>query len=162
MYKGKPEVMVFDTYMLLKFLHVTAAIVWVGGVFAVAVINARLTREQDSVASALAGRQGVFFGTRVMLPSAVVTFITGMGMVGVSGTGLSFWTSWGMAGVFGSIALGATVLRRAGQEMAALTHAGNPDGARVATLRRRLAVGGALNLLLLFSTVAVMVFKPTL
>jgi hypothetical protein len=43
-----------------------------------------------------------------------------------------------------------------------LTSAGNPDAARLATLRRRLALGGALNLLLLFSTVAVMVFKPTL
>ena len=68
---------------------------------------------------------------------------------------------WGLAGVFGSVLLGATVLRRAGQELAALSAQAAPDASRMAVLRRRLARWGLINIVLLVSTVWAMVFKPT-
>lgn len=149
-------------YLTFRFLHVTSAIVWVGGVIALAVVNARLARAGEASASQAVARAGVFFGTAVMMPAAVVTLLAGFALLGVTGRGLQLWTVWGLAGVFGSILLGALVLRRAGQELSALSARPSPDTARIAVLRRRLTRGGLFNIVLLVSTVWAMVFKPTL
>jgi hypothetical protein len=64
-------------------------------------------------------------------------------------------------GVFGSIAVGGGILRRAGRELVG-SLAVDRDAVGVKRLRQRLAVWGTINIGLLLSTVAAMVFKPTL
>lgn len=149
-------------YNFLKFVHVAASIVWVGGMVAIAVLNARLAREGDAAVLGSVARQSAFFGQAVMGPAALTTLLAGIGMVALTGGRVPFWVAWGLVGVFGSMALGATVVRRASQEMAGLVRESTGDDPRLAAVRRRLAVAGVLNIALLLSTVAAMVFKPTL
>jgi putative copper export protein len=151
----------FTWYMLVKFLHVAAASVWLGGVVAMTVMNGRMARESDPGALRLFSRQSAFLGSRVMGPAAAVTLFAGLALMGMTG-GLTFWMAWGLAGVAGSIVLGATLLRQAGAELSALSNETSPDGGRVRVVRRKLAAAGAVNILILLSTVGVMVFKPTL
>lgn len=152
----------FTVYNLMKFLHVGAVIIWLGGMVALAVLNGRLAREGDATVTRLLSRQNEFFGRAVMGPSALVTLITGVVLMATLGAGFAFWMVWGLAGVFGSVALGAVVVGRAGRELGERSSAERPDEARLRTLRRRVAVGAVLNIVLLFSTVWAMVFKPTL
>ncbi|HEX7091543.1 MAG TPA: DUF2269 family protein [Longimicrobiales bacterium] len=147
-------------YHLLKFVHVAAAIVWVGGVITLTVVTRRMARVHGGpIAQALA-REQPFFGQRLMMPAALTTLLSGLAMVGLLGGRPPFWVVWGLAGVFGSSAIGA-LLGRTGQELGRLSAAGTEE-ARLRGLRRRLAVLAGINIAVLLSTVWAMVVKPTL
>jgi len=147
-------------YSLLKFVHVAAAIVWVGGVITLTVVTRRMARVHGGpVAQALA-REQRFFGQALMMPAALTTLASGLAMMGLIGGRPPFWVLWGLAGVFCSIGIG-TLTRRTGLEIGRLSAAGTEE-ARLEALRRRLGTLVGLNIALLLSTVWAMVAKPVL
>ena len=96
-------------------------------------------------------------------PAAVLTLIAGVIMVVDADLGFSTpWIAWGLGGIFLSLVLGATLIRRAGDELSVATEAPSKDHARIVGLQRRVRNLNTLNLALLFSVVWAMVFKPTL
>ncbi len=109
----------FSIYTLFKFIHVAAVIIWIGGVLALTVINARLAGEKEQVALLSLSRLSNFYGKVVIGPAAIITLIAGI----------------------------ATAA---------------PKDSRVRALQGRLTTLNMINLLLLFSVVGAMVFKPTL
>jgi uncharacterized membrane protein len=152
----------FSPYLFFKFLHVAAAIVWIGGVLTLTILNARLERTQDGAAVQFLAGQGAFFGRLVVGPAAGVTLLAGVALVVLGGGNMALWTVWGIIGVFGSMAIGAGLLRRANLQLVELSTAAVTNAVELSGVRRRVALLSALNLLLLFSTVWAMVFKPTL
>src|SRR5262245_15274282 len=117
----------FSAYTLVKVIHVVAAMIWVGGGLTMTLLNARLGRERDRQVMERFGRQSEFFGRAVFGPSAIVTLLAGVGLVGLSGGQMAFWTAWGLVAVVGSIALGAVLTRRTAVELA--TVSASPGGA---------------------------------
>lgn len=112
---------------------------------------------------AATARASRFFGSRIVGPAAGLTLIAGLVMVAAGGLQLtSLWILWGIGGLLVSMALGATVIRRTGDDLRARTAAGDADAAVIGVLQRRLRGLSVVNLLVLFSAVAAMVFKPTL
>lgn len=81
----------YTAYNLLKFVHVAAVLVWIGGLVILTALNARLAREPEPGAAALMAGQSRFIGTRVLGPSAGVTLIAGVAMAIVFHLGLSLW-----------------------------------------------------------------------
>ena len=152
----------FTWYKLFTFVHVTGAIVWIGGVTMLSILSARLTRAGAGAAAELLSRQNDFIGRAVLGPAAITTLLAGLVLMRLARVGFPLWMGWGVVGVLGSILLGIVVLRRAGLELSVLASAERPDARRMAVLRRRLAFGGLLNIALLLSTVWAMVFKPVL
>lgn len=153
----------FDWFALLRFLHICAVIVWVGGMIALTALNLRLAGKGDGPALGALSRQSRFFGQVVLGPAAGITLITGlilMGMLG--GQALVLWMLWGLAVVAGSLALGAVWIRRAQEELERVAVQPPLDAIRLAMARRRVALLSLVNVLLLFSGVWAMVFKPTL
>jgi len=57
---------------LFKFLHIAAAAVWIGGVFALAVLNTRLIRSQDQAALDALAQQSTFYGRAILGPAAAI------------------------------------------------------------------------------------------
>lgn len=105
-------------YDLFKFLHVTAVIVWLGGLVATSVITARLARELEPAQLVPLNRASQFFGSAVIAPAGALTLIAGVVMT--VDAGISFatlWIAWGLAGLAVSLVLGATLIRRAGTEL---------------------------------------------
>jgi uncharacterized membrane protein len=152
----------FTLYNALEFLHVCAVIVWVGGVITLVVVNARLAREREAAALQALSSQGEFLGKALIGPAALVTLLAGGTLVWEMGIGMPAWVVWGLLGFFGSMAIGAGLMQRSGRKLAELAASGQPDPARMASLRRRMSTLGMLNILVLVSTVWAMVFKPTL
>lgn len=146
-------------YNLFLFLHIAAVIVWIGGGFALVVLNARMARDPDPAATAVLSRQAAFFGRTVFGPAAMTTLAAGIVMIAVSGMGTPLWVIWGVAGLVASSLIGAIPLRRTGQALAALHGKG---GSQSRALRRRLTLLSTIDLLLLLSVVWAMVFKPML
>lgn len=152
-----------STYLLFKFLHITAAIVWIGGVLTLGAVQERLARTQDRDTLLALSTHTEFFGRSLVGPSALLTLISGVVMVAVSGLSFgSFWVTWGFVGIFVTMFLGGFYGRRIGERMNALIDDGGLDDPHVRALQKRLTLLNVVNLLILFSVVWAMVFKPTL
>ena len=149
-------------YTLCKFLHIVGAIVWIGGVATTSIVNARIAREQDRALLAAMARQSRFFGAAILGPAAGVTLLAGILMIAVSGLGVPLWVIWGFVAIIVSIGLGATLIRRAGEELSSIAEAATPGDARLRALQQRLAMLNSINVIVLLSAVWAMVFKPEL
>ena len=151
------------TYNLLKFLHVVAAVVWVGGVAALAVLNARVARQRDATVLAATARASVFYGRLVVGPAMGIVLFAGFGMAGLAGIRITtLWIMCGLVGLVASAMIGGLATTRAGMELSTLADSPARDESRMRVLQRRLGVLAAANLLLLFSVIWAMVYKPTL
>ena len=149
-------------YMLFKFLHIVGAIIWIGGVIAVSVINARIAREKEGAALAALARQSRFFCTAGIGPAAGLTLLAGIVMIATSGLGAPLWVIWGFAAILVSMGLGATLIRRSGEELSQVAATANSGDPQVLTLQQRLTTLNIANVLVLLSAVWAMVFKPVL
>ena len=149
-------------YNLFKFLHIVGAIVWIGGVITAAIIAARAAREKNQIVLAAVARQNRFHGTAVIGPSVGLTLIAGIVMIAVSGLGVPLWVIWGFAAMIISMALGATLIRRAGDQVSELAASAQSNDARLSALQQQLLTLNIINVLLLLSAVWAMVFKPAL
>lgn len=148
-------------YEFFKFLHIAAAIVWLGAGVTFQVMNARVAAQKDPAALAVLSAQGEWFGRVFFSTASIVTLIAGVITVMLGPWSFaSFWVSYGFLGIIASIVLGAVLVRRATEELneVAVTDGGSSPRAEV--LQRRLATLGVLDLVILFSVVAVMVYKP--
>jgi uncharacterized membrane protein len=149
-------------YLLLKFLHVAGVIVWVGGMFALVMLNARIGRSGDMAAVAAMGRQSEEFGRTVVGPAMGLTLLAGLATAGAAGFPFSSsWIVWGMIGFVLSIAIGVVAVQRASTELTALARSALPGDPQLGALRTRLIWLNAINLLVLASVVWAMVFKPS-
>jgi uncharacterized membrane protein len=149
-------------YTLFKFLHIVGAIVWIGGVIAVNIISVRIAREKEGAALAALSRQSRFYGVAVIGPAAGLTLLAGIVMIAVSGLGAPLWVIWGFAAILVSMGLGATLIRRLGEELSQVAATAKPDDPRLLALQQRLSTINIINVLVLLSAVAAMVFKPAL
>jgi uncharacterized membrane protein len=94
-------------YPWLKFAHVAAVAVWVGGVFALTVLNARLASMGEPAAVAALGQQSEAFGRTVIGPAMGIVLIAGLWMAGQFGIPFtSLWIVWGLVGFVVFILLG--------------------------------------------------------
>ena len=149
------------TYLLFKFLHVAAVIVWLGGLISVGLINARAARSADRGLLAHLVRLSFWHGTRVIAPAAILTLVAGMVMLMLSPYGFgNAWVIWGLAALILSVAIGAGVQQRAGTELQKRLDAGTRGDERIGALQRRLARLNLVNVLILASAVWAMVVKP--
>jgi len=154
------------TYNLFKFLHVAGVIVWLGSGLTLTLLNVRLARESADGAGAGAAtlaRATTAFGRTVAGPAAGLTLIAGIVTAVVGGLDMgALWITWGFAAILISMALGMTALRRTTTSLEAALAGPETAPERARTLRSRLTTLNLINLLVLLSAVAAMVFKPTL
>jgi uncharacterized membrane protein len=150
-------------YLSLKFIHIAAVIVWVGGLVALIVLNARLAREGDPAMLAAIGRQSEYFGRTWLGPAIAITLLAGLATAGVAGFPFtSPWIVWGLIAFVLSIIIGVVAVGRAASELGTLARSAPPGDPRVASARQRVIALSVINILLLASVVWAMVFKPTL
>jgi len=149
-------------YLLLKFVHVASVIVWVGGMFALVMLNARIARSGDMAAVAAMGRQSEAFGRTVVGPAMGLTLLAGLATAGVARFSFGTpWIVWGLVGFVLSIAIGVVAVQRAANELGALAQSAPAGDPRLGAVRSRLLWLNAINLLVLASVVWAMVVKPS-
>ena len=150
-------------YLWLKFVHVAAVTVWVGGVAALFVLNARFGRLGEPAAQAAMGRQSEEFGRTVIGPAMAITLLAGLWMAGQFGIPFNtLWIVWGLAAFVLFVLIGIVATGRAAAELGALARSADANDPRLGALRGRLGTLGALDLLVLLSAIWAMVVKPTL
>jgi uncharacterized membrane protein len=147
-------------YEWLKFLHVLAAMVWLGGltVFTVLGLNVLRTGERDALARFVASFRVV--GPSVLMPAAILVLVLGIWMV-LDSAAWDFEQTWiwlALVLLLVAVLVGAVFLSRAAMGAQRAVDAG--DDTKAARQLRRWAWGIRLILLLLVVATWAMVFKP--
>jgi uncharacterized membrane protein len=150
-----------DRYELLKFVHVAAAIVWVGGAAAIQFFALRILWSGDPLRLAAFGRDVDWVGNRVFVPSALAVVVLGFLLVWDGPYELGMTWIWLSLVIFAvSFLVGAAFFGPESKRIAKQIEAEGPESpaaqARIARLIRLTRI----DLVLLFAIVFLMVVKP--
>jgi uncharacterized membrane protein len=145
-------------YQFLLFVHVAAAIVWVGGGFYVQMYCLIELRSGDSSAIArFAGNAGRL-GERLFTPTSIVVLLAGIGlMIDGDWPWGRLWVDFALVAFVGSALLGAGYLGPTAKRIAVV----GPQTTEGQRLIRRVFALLRIDLMFLFAIVFAMVVKPT-
>jgi uncharacterized membrane protein len=150
-------------YTGFKFVHVLAAVVWVGGACAVQVYALLAVRTKDPVRVAAFAGDTEFVGTRIFIPASLILLVSGLLTVHESGGAWSYrqgWVQFGLAIVLLSIVVGAGYLGPESGRIARATEAHGVASAEVQARIRRIFLVSRIELVLLLCVIFDMVVKP--
>jgi uncharacterized membrane protein len=148
-------------YDLLLFLHIAAAIIWLGAGFLLHVLVWRAERADNAPALMSALRDMGALGNVLFIPASLATLAFGLAMVFVAGWSFTdLWIVLGLAGYAATFAIGLFFLKPRGEAIGALVAREGISPEAVAKARQ-LAVIGRIDAVVLFLVVAVMALKPT-
>jgi uncharacterized membrane protein len=146
-------------YELLKYIHILAAMVWVGGAFTLQIYGMYVARSGDQTAIARFGRDVSVVGGRVFPVASIVLLIAGVLMV------LQRW-SFGQAWIVialtlwvASLLAGVLYIGPRSGKVGEL-FAADPNSAEARTLMGQVFLVARLELVSFAVIVFLMVFKP--
>jgi uncharacterized membrane protein len=149
-----------SSYELWTFVHVVAAIVWIGGAAVAQVFGTLAKRAGDPARSAAFGRDMAFIGPWVFMPASILVLLSGSLLVEDGNwdwsepfvlVGLVGWAVVSLTG-FGYV---SRTMGRLGARMAA--EGPSPE---LGAAMNRLVLLSRVLILVLFAVVFVMVVKP--
>ncbi|MBO6717552.1 MAG: DUF2269 family protein [Rhizobiaceae bacterium] len=148
-----------DYYTLVKFIHIVAAMIWLGGGFTLMLLSLQAERSADPEAVVRSLRSVTHLGNQLFVPTALITLISGLVMAWFWVGFRDLWIIIALAGFAGTFLMGAAVLKPAADRMIADVAR---DGVTPAILQdgRRLLRFGRFDYALMLVVVADMVFKP--
>jgi uncharacterized membrane protein len=148
-------------YNTLKFLHVLAAITWVGGAIYAQALAIKVIREGDPAHMAVTAKDLGDLGQRVSLPASVSVLVLGVWLVAVSAWNFTdAWILIGFTGIAITIVTGAFFLGPEAQRLGKLTAERDPADPDIQRRIRRILAISRIDLVVLILVVADMVFKP--
>jgi uncharacterized membrane protein len=118
-----------DLYLILKFVHVTSAIIWLGGAFVFIVLMQALSSRANAERFYALLANVSFIGPRLFLPASVMTLITGLATAHVGGFGWPAWVVLSLAAVTVTTLVGAFKLGPMGDRYVAAAKAKGPAAA---------------------------------
>jgi len=156
------ELLAFNTtlYDVLVFVHVFAAIIWVGGAFFFQVKIAQFKRANDNEGFLALGRDAEHFGQRLFMPMSIVVLLAGIAMVWYGPFSFELWIALALIGIVVTALTGAVYLGPTGGKLAALAQENGFDDPAVTSIRDRLITVSRIDYGVLALIVLDMVFKP--
>jgi uncharacterized membrane protein len=150
----------FEPYIVMKFVHVVAAIAWVGGGLVLTMLTAQVRK--DGTADELAALMGRIerFGKVFFAPLSVVVLVMGVGMGVMGGIMAAPWVSIGFLGIFISAGLGMGYLTPTSRKLRGLIQQHGLAHPEVRRLGDQMLLVSRIDIVILMLIVAVMVFKP--
>jgi uncharacterized membrane protein len=159
--EGDPVLGVFDLYTVFKFVHVFAAIIWVGGAVTTNIQGTRIRQSGDSARLSAFGFDAEWIGTHVYLPASLTVLV--FGLSAAIKAGYSFSSTWLIIGIVGIVITALTGSLFLGPEtkrISALTaEKGAADPEVQAHVGRLIAIS-RIDLVVLMIVIIAMVFKP--
>ena len=149
-------------YEILLTVHIIAAVIWVGGAFAVNVLVARMQKAGQHARLLDLGKDFETLGMKVFMPASIVVLLAGIGLVlEVDGFDFSdFWIAFGLAGIAFSVVVGAGYLGPESGRLNELAAKKGPDDPEVQARMKKLANISRFEMLILLLVVADMAIKP--
>jgi len=151
-----------DRYEVLKFLHVTAAIVWLGSGFFLQMLVFRANQTRDRGLMLGLSGSAEWMARRIFIPASLGVLL--LGIVIVLDSGWEFTDLWILVGLAGSIAsfiVGIALIEPEGKRIGPIIEREGPDSPAVASSLRKINTISRVELAILFIVAGDMVVKPT-
>jgi uncharacterized membrane protein len=148
-------------YAFFKWVHVTGAVLWVGGGLTLTILALRAERSSEPAEMAMIARQAAFVGERVF--AAIGLLVLAMGIAMVVNLHLGWGTSWIVIGLVGyaiTFLTGLLVLGPQAKRIGQLIETVGADAAETQTAIRRILLIARVDEGVLLLVVAAMVLKP--
>ncbi len=151
-----------NRYELYLFVHVAAAILWIGAAFLLQVLAVQADRARDDVALKKVVQDAAGLAKVLFIPSSLTLFVFGLLMVFDGPWSFDqLWINIGLVGYLATFVTGVAVIRPRADRTAALIEEERGLGPRAAADARKLLIIARIDLVVLFIVVADMVAKPT-
>jgi uncharacterized membrane protein len=149
-------------YEFLLFVHISMAVIWVGGGAMLQVVALRTIGNPDPMRLVEFGRDVEWIGNRVLVPSALLAVVSGVWLV-IDSDFIGFGDDWIVIGIILfaiTFLAGALYFGPESGRTGKLAEAEGPTPAVLAKLQRLLALTRA-DLMLLFLIIFDMTVKPS-
>ena len=150
-----------DVYDALKYVHILAAMIWLGTSIYLQFTATRLAKVNDPARMATFAKDAEYTGTRLIMPSTILLLLMGIAMVAYGPYDFTdTWILLAFAGYAATFVTGAFVIGPASGKIGALLEAEGPSSPEAQALIRRIFAVSRVDLVVLLLVVADMVFKP--
>ena len=148
-------------YALFKTVHVTFAIIWIGGGFLLTVLAIIAEQKNDPEEIAIVARQAAMVSERLFVPAGLVVFLMGISMMLNTDWGWgTFWVVAGLVGYALTFTTGLVVLSPLAKKIDASVSANGATHPDTIALIRRIMLVVRFDIALLLLVVADMITKP--
>jgi uncharacterized membrane protein len=150
-----------SSYELLLFVHVLAAVVWIGGALSLQLLAIRAERSPDGGRVANIATEAEWVGSRIFLPASIVLLLAGIGLTLEGDWGFTtLWVllgliAYGLSALSGSLFLGP----ESGRIGKMIAEVGPQDPEVIARIKRIFLVS-RIELVVLLFIVFDMTVKP--
>lgn len=150
-------------YDLLLFLHISAAIVWIGSGFFGQVLASMAERRRDEATFAGLLRYNAELGLKLFVPASLATLVLGLLLVADGPWSFSqLWVTLGLVGFAATFLSGLLVLKPRGDRVAELVERdGGALGPEAMLEARKLLAFSRIDYVVLVAVVYDMAVKPT-
>lgn len=151
-----------DVYDTLKWVHIMAAIVWVGGGIFIQVYTSRLRRAGETDRLAAFARDVEKLGNGLFLPASIVVLLMGIAMTWYAPfiEWNDTWILLGLLGIVSTALFGALFLGPEAGRLGTLAQERGADDPEVQARIARLFFVSRIDLAVIVFVIVVMVFKP--
>jgi uncharacterized membrane protein len=148
-------------YALFRLVHVTLAVVWVGGGALITVLALRADRAGDAEEMATIARQAAFAGERIFAPTGGIVFLMGIAMMINTDWGWGkFWVVIGLLGYLSTFTTGIAVLSPMARRINGLVEEKGATAPETQAAIRRILLIARFDVAVLLLVIADMVTKP--
>jgi uncharacterized membrane protein len=148
-------------YSLFKAIHVSLAVIWVGGGVSIMINGMRAINTQDSLSVVTIARQAAFLGEKVFAPAGLAVFLTGVAMMINTSWGWGhFWVIVALLGYVTTFAVGVGVLSPLAKKIAESAETNGPEHPATIALIERILMIGRFDVAVLLVVVLDMITKP--
>jgi uncharacterized membrane protein len=149
-----------DLYLLFKFLHVAAAILWIGSGVGLVILGIAADRRKDTADYGRIIKYVTFLAPRLFIPSSLAVLICGLVAAWLSWSFADLWIDIGLVGFAATFVTGNFLLSPRASKVAKIeAEAGMTPEA--ISIGHQLLTIAKFDYVMLFVVVADMVFKPT-
>jgi putative copper export protein len=149
-------------YEILLFLHLTAAIVWVGSNVLLQILATMTERAKDDVTFAKLFSYSAELAPKLFVPAGLLTVLFGIGMVADGPWSFDMlWLVLALVGFAGAFGVGIAVFKPEAERIAAMIERDGGMTAESTAAARRFVTMTRFDLVVLFVIVFDMAVKPT-
>jgi uncharacterized membrane protein len=148
-------------YSVFKAIHVTFAVIWVGGGFSLMINAIRAQRTWDPKQVVTVAQQAAFLGEKIFAPAGLVVFLMGIAMMINTSWGWGhFWIIVGLLGYAATFGIGIGVLSPLSKRIARSAVENGPEHPETLALIDRIMLVARFDIAVLMLVVLDMVTKP--
>lgn len=148
-------------YLAFKAVHVSFAVIWIGGGALLTILGVIAERKNDPVELAVVARQAAMVGEKLFSPAAIVVLLAGIAMMSNVHWGWGhFWVVFGLLGFASTFAIGMGVLGPAAKRARALSETAGPESPETVAAIKRILLIARFDVAILLLVIVDMVVKP--